>query len=103
VTSASRTRSRTFADQGFVVLTALCEHAPFDLVGHRDAVFLLVSVKYRADEVDVVCIYCPDTGSCYCIDPKAFNTAVSLRVRPSRNNQALRVVPAEQFRTVPRR
>ena len=35
------------ADQGFVVLTALCEHAPFDLVGYRDAMFLRVSVKYR--------------------------------------------------------
>src|SRR4029077_10845531 len=77
------------ADQGFVVLSALCEHAPFDLVGYRDGAFVRVQVKYRAlfengtlevhfrstwsdakgthvraldkHEVDVVCIYCPDT------------------------------------------
>ena len=36
------------ADQGFLALTALCEHAPFDLVGYRDAMFLRVSVKYRS-------------------------------------------------------
>ena len=35
------------ADQGFVVLTALCEHAPFDLVGYRDGTFVRVQVKYR--------------------------------------------------------
>lgn len=117
------------ADQGFVVLTALCEHAPFDLVGYRDAMFLRVSVKYRAlstrgtvdvrfyssysdsngthtrptdkDEVDVVCNYCPDTGDCYYVDPKAFNTAVSLRVRPSRNNQSRYVLIADDHRGVP--
>ncbi len=117
------------ADHGFVVLSALCEHAPFDLVGYRDGMFLRVSVKYRAlssrgtidvrfystysdsngthsrptdkDEVDVVCIYCPDTGACYYIDPKAFNTAVSLRVRPSRNNQSRNVLVAEDYRGLP--
>ncbi|MET0627658.1 MAG: group I intron-associated PD-(D/E)XK endonuclease [Acidimicrobiia bacterium] len=36
------------AEQGFVVLTALCEHAPFDLVGCRDGTFVRVQVKYRA-------------------------------------------------------
>jgi len=36
------------ADQGFVVLTALCEHAPFDLVAYRDGTFVRVQVKYRA-------------------------------------------------------
>ncbi len=117
------------ADQGFVVLTALCEHAPFDLVGCRDAMFLRVSVKYRSlssrgtidvrfystwsdsngsyarrvdkEEVDVVCIYCPETRACYYVDPKAFNTSVSLRVRPSGNGQARNVLIAEDFRSVP--
>jgi len=116
------------ADEGFVVLTVLCEHAPFDLVGYRDGMFLRVSVKFRAlssrgtidvtfsstysdsngthtrptdkDEVDIVCIYCPDTRACYYIDPKAFNTAVSLRVRPSRNNQSRNVLIADDYRGV---
>jgi hypothetical protein len=35
------------ADQGFVVLTALCEHAPFDLVAYRDGTFARVE-QFRA-------------------------------------------------------
>ncbi len=117
------------ADQGFVVLTALCEHAPFDLVAYRDGTFARVQVKHRTlasngaikvnfvsswsdsrgtyhrpidkQEVDVVCIYCPETRACYCVDPKAFGISVSLRVRPSGNNQARNVLWAEQFRIVP--
>jgi PD-(D/E)XK endonuclease len=117
------------ADQGFVVLTALCEHAPFDLVAYRDGAFVRVQVKYRTlssngtikvvfssswsdskgtyvrpldkAEVDVVCIYCPDTGACYYVDPKLFARSVSLRVTPSRNRQERNVLRAERFRGVP--
>ena len=117
------------ADQGFVVLTALCEHAPFDVVGYRDGRFVRVQVKYRAlsdsgtidvqfrsswsdsngtyvqalnkQDVDVLCIYCPDTRACYYIDPKRFGRSVSLRVKPSRNNQARHVLLAEAFRGIP--
>ncbi len=117
------------ADQGFVVLTALCEHAPFDLVAYREGAFVRVQVKYRAlsssgtievqfksswsdskgtyvrpldkQEVDVVCIYCPNTGACYYVDPKRFARSVSLRVTPSRNRQERNVQWAERFRTVP--
>ena len=116
-------------DQRFVVLTALCEHAPFDLVGYRDGEFVRVQVKYRAlsssgtievqfksswsdskgtyvrpldkEEVDVVCIYCPDTGACYYVDPKQFARSVSLRVTPSRNRQERNVLRAERFRVIP--
>ena len=129
MTWVSRTPIADIADQGFVVLTALCEHAPFDLVGYRDRKFVRFSVKYRAlsssgtvevqfrstwsdskgtyvrpidkTEVDVVCIYCPDTGACYYVDPKQFARSVSLRVTPSRNGQRRNVLPAEQFRAVP--
>jgi len=48
-----------------------------------------------------VCISCPDTGACDSIDPKAFSTAVSLRVRPSRNNQSRNVLIADDYRGVP--
>jgi PD-(D/E)XK endonuclease len=117
------------ADQGFVVLMALCEHAPFDLVGYRDGKFVRVQVKYRAlsasgtievqfrsmwsdskgthvrpldkEHVDVVCIYCPDTRACYYVDPKRFGRSVSLRVTPSRNRQQRNVLLAEAFRSMP--
>jgi hypothetical protein len=117
------------ADQGSVVLTALCEHAPFDLVAYRDGTFARVQVKSRTlasngaikvnfvsswsdsrgtyhrpidkQEVDVVCICCPDTGDCHYVDPKAFGISVSLRVRPSGNGQSRNVLIAEHFRSVP--
>ena len=92
-----------------------CEHAPFDVVGYRDGAFVRVQVKYRTlsstgtievrpldnEEVDVVCIYCPDTGACYYVDPKQFARSVSLRVTPSRNRQERNVLQAERFRAVP--
>jgi hypothetical protein len=117
------------ADQGFVVLTPLREHAPFDLVGYREGVFVRVQVKYRAlsasgaidvqfrsswsdskgtyvrpldkQDVDVVCIYCPDTRACYYVDPRRLGRSVSLRVTSSRNRQERNVLLAEEFRRVP--
>ncbi len=125
----SRMRSPIWPTKGFLVLTALCEHAPFDLVAYRDGTFVRVQVKYRTlapngaikvnfvsswsdsrgtyhppidkQEVDVVCIYCPDTGACYDVDPKAFRISVSLRVRPSGNGQARNVLIADDYRGVP--
>jgi hypothetical protein len=52
------------------------------------------------EEVDVVCIYCPDTGACYYVDPKKFARSVSLRVTPSRNGQQCNILRDEQFRAV---
>ena len=117
------------AEQGFMVLTALSEHAPFDLVGYRDGKFIRVQVKYRAlspsgtvevqfrstwsdsngtyarpldkDDVDIVCIYCPETDACYYVDPREFRRSVSLRVTPSRNRQEHGVLMAEDFRAIP--
>ena len=116
------------ADQGFVVLVALCEHAPFDLVAYRDGAFVRVQVKYRSvsrtgsvevrfrstwsdshgahtrpldkGDVDVVCIYCPETRSCYYVDPSRFGDSVTLRVSASRNGQRANVLDAEAFRTL---
>ena len=117
------------ADQGFVVLTPLTEHAPFDLVAYREDHFVRVSVKYRTlsatgcvevqfrstwldsrgtyvrplnkSGVDVVCIYCPDTGCCYYVDPKDFGKSITLRVTPSRNGQRRNVLNAAAFRVMP--
>ena len=79
-------------EQGFVIFTAQTEHCPFDLVAYKGGEFRRVQVKYRAvdrhgtcqvkfasswadrngthtkpvdrDEVDLYCIYCPDTDQC---------------------------------------
>src|SRR5438552_13935997 len=45
-------------------------------------------------DVDVVCIYCPDTGSCYYVDPKQFAKSVSLRVTAPHNGQHRNVLEA---------
>ncbi|MEX0664822.1 MAG: group I intron-associated PD-(D/E)XK endonuclease [Acidimicrobiia bacterium] len=117
------------ADQGFVVLVALTEHSPFDLVGYRAGMFVRVQVKYRAlsangtievqfrstwsdskgtyvralnkEDIDVVCVYCPDTRACYYVDPKQFGRSVTVRVTPSRNGQERLVLLADAFREVP--
>jgi hypothetical protein len=117
------------AAQGFMILLPLTEHAPFDLAIYKDRVFLQVQVRYRAcsrsgclnvrmcsvwndrygthrllmdkDEVDVVCVYCPDTDRCYYFDPKKINQSISLRVQAPGNGQRTAVRMAEDYRKVP--
>jgi hypothetical protein len=116
------------AAKGYALLLPLTEHAPFDLVAYKAGSFLRVQVKYRSavngtielrfrsawadgrgthvvpmnkDEIDVVCIYCPDTRSCYYVDPRQFREAVTLRIAPARNGQAKGVLHAEDFGEVP--
>jgi hypothetical protein len=117
------------AAQGFMVLLPLTEHAPFDLVVYKDRVFRRVQVRYRAckrngcldvqlrsiwndrhgahrvvmdkGEVDVVCVYCPETDKCYYFDPRQVNQCVSLRVRPTANGQREFIRMAEEYQVVP--
>ena len=116
-------------DKGYMVLAPMTEHAPFDLVAYRDARFLRVQVKYRradqsgavlvafksswADqhgahtrhidkaEVDIFCVYCPDTDRCYYFRPSDHGNSITLRITPSRNNQRLGVWLASDFLEVP--
>jgi hypothetical protein len=116
-------------EQGFLVLWPATEHAPFDLVAYRSGRFSRVQVKYRSlnargvldielgsvwsdrhgmhrrpmdkSEVDLVCVYCPATRACYYFRPLAHGNRVTLRVVPSKNNQAKGVHLAEDFRGVP--
>jgi hypothetical protein len=116
-------------EQGFVILSPVTEHAPFDLVAYKDGLFRRVQVKYKSvdktggitvhfrsvwadkngthmrtvdkDEIDLYCIYCPDTDSCYYLDPKDYRRSVTLRVRTPRNNQSKQVRSAAEFRGVP--
>ena len=116
-------------EQGFTVCVPLTEHSPFDLVAYKEGEFRRVQVKYRAlnkygaldvkfstcwadrngthtvpvdkDEVDLYCVYCPDTDQCYYLDPDRFGSNVTLRVKTPKNCQAKRVNFAADFRRAP--
>ena len=116
-------------EQGFTVLLPLTEHSPFDLVAYRDGEFRRVQVKFRAldrhgkvdvkfstcwtdrhgthtssidkSEVDIYCIYCPDTDECYYLRPVDFGSNASLRVEMPKNGQAKGIHFAADFRRAP--
>ncbi len=116
-------------EQGFAIFTPQTEHCPFDLAAYKDGEFRRVQVKYRAvdqfgtcqvrfancwsdrhgthtqpidkGEVDLYCIYCPDTDECYYIEPDKFGLNVSLRVRAPKNGQQRRVNFAAGYRRAP--
>ena len=116
-------------EQGFMILNPVTEHAPFDLVGYRGGEFVRVQVKYKSldksgamtvhfrsswadrngtktrqvdkNEIDLYCIYCPDTDACYYLDPKQFNRSVTLRVKAPKSNQSRNIKQAADFRRVP--
>jgi hypothetical protein len=116
--------------KGFIVCQPMTEHAPFDLVAYANGRCLRVQVKYRAvargvcevrflsvwsdrhgvhitqmnkAEVDVICIYCPDTERCYYLDPSAHAGGVKLRLGTTGNNQRAGVLFAENFVDLPER
>lgn len=118
------------AEKGFRVLLPLSEHEPFDLVAYDGTSFLRVQVKYRAavnglihvpftsswadrsgthtvrmnkGDVDVLCVYCPDTRCCYYVCPREFPNVkgLTLRLVPTRNKQSKRVFLAGAFTDVP--
>ena len=116
-------------EQGFTICLPRTEHSPFDLVAYRDGEFRRVQVKYRSlgktgalqvkfttcwtdkrgthttavdkEEVDLYCVYCPDTDECYYLDPSEFGSSTSLRVGIPKNCQAKRVNFAADFRRAP--
>jgi hypothetical protein len=118
------------ARRGYAILLPLTEHAAFDLVAYRDARFLRVQVKYRAArngvvgfqlstcwtdrhgihttpvdraEVDVFCIYCPDTDRCYYVDTQSCPTRVQLRIDEPRNAQRKGIRWAHDYEDLPTR
>ena len=56
-------------------------------------------LKYNADEIDYVAVYCKPTENFYIIpySDVSGKTAVSLRVKPSANNQSRNVIPASSY------
>lgn len=115
--------------QVFTLFVPLTEHCPFDLVAYKDGVFRRVQVKYRAvdrfgkvevkfstswadrngthtnpidkNEIDLFCVYCPDTDECYYVKPGEFGANVSLRVRAPKNGQLRKVNFAADYRRAP--
>jgi len=116
-------------EQGFTILVPQTEHSPFDLAAYKDGEFRRVQVKYRSidkfgkvdvkfstvwndkhgthivpvdkREIDLYCIYCPDTDECYYLDPSQFGSNASLRVKAPKNSQAKRVNFAADYRRAP--
>ena len=116
-------------EQGFTILNPLTEHAAFDLVAYKCNKFYRVQVKYRKldsagklelkfstcwtdkhgthtvpinkEEVDLYCVYCPDTDECYYIAPSEFGSNISLRVAPPKNSQKKFVRMASDYRRAP--
>lgn len=123
--------AKAFADlvgRGFTVLSPATEHAPFDLVAYRTGAFHRVQVKFRSaragtiflqfrsmwadrngthikrvdkSEIDVVCVYCPDTDECHYLRPADFRQSVTLRVRPAVSAQQRGIHLASDFRQFP--
>lgn len=116
-------------EQGFSVLTSVSEHEPFDLVAYKAGKFTRVQVKYRTatnnkiefnlsaswadkdgnhrvpydkNEVDVFCIYCPDTDLCYFVDMHGWETnSICLRLEKPKNNQMTGVKMAQDYLIMP--
>jgi hypothetical protein len=59
----------------------------------------LVHRGYSEDEIDAVAAYCPDTGRCYLLMASWIGgrRSVQLRLAPTRNNQGVGIVWADDF------
>jgi len=57
--------------------------------------------QVNKDEIDLYCVYCPDTDECYYLDPEIYRRSVTLRVETPRNNQSREIRLAADFRRVP--
>jgi hypothetical protein len=116
-------------EQGFTIFVPQTEHCPFDLVAYKDGEFHRVQVKYRSidrfgkidvkfstcwtdkhgthtrpidkDEIDLYCVYCPESDQCYYLEPGKFGSNASLRVEAPKNGQSKGVNFASDFRRVP--
>ncbi|PEB51618.1 hypothetical protein CON65_20590 [Bacillus pseudomycoides] len=116
-------------EKGYMILIPHTEHSPFDLVVYKEGIFKRVQVKYRElnergileirfrssysnangvviknvdkEEIDIYCIYCPQTDLCYYFDPKSFHKSISLRIDPPKNYQEKNVHFADYYRELP--
>lgn len=111
--------------KGYMILQPETEHAPFDIVVYKDGRFLRVQVKYiemnefgslrvrfthrwmnskggqtrpiDKNAIDLFCVYCPDTDTCYYVDPKKFGQSMKIRIKKSKFKTTPREHPASDF------
>lgn len=111
--------------KGIKPFIPISEHMPYDLIGAMpDGSLKRISVKYREVKnntisvmfkssysdsqgvhvkpidktlIDVISIFCPDTGKVYYVDPKKFSKGIVLRLKKSKNNQLKGINMAEDF------
>ena len=117
-------------EKGYIPLSPETEHAPFDLAIFREGERIrTVQVKYRKvnsrgaldiafksswtdkngthdvpvdkENIDLYCVYCPDTDKCYYFDAKNFGKSLTLRVEAPKNNQKSGVKLASDYCEVP--
>jgi hypothetical protein len=116
-------------EQGFTVLSPMTEHSPFDLVAYKAGKFHRIQVKFRTldrngkldikfstcwtdkrgthtvpidkEEVDLYCVYCPETDECYYLNPKEYGSNATLRVNAPKNGQQRNINFAADHRRVP--
>jgi hypothetical protein len=115
-------------EKGYVVLFPTTEHAPFDLVAYDGIRFIRLQIKYRKavngsvqirlknwwadrngshgapvdkEQVDVFCVYCPDTDKCYYFRPENVGMYFSIRIATPKNNQLKKINLADNFTGVP--
>jgi hypothetical protein len=115
-------------EKGYLILTPHTEHFPFDLVGYKNGKFLRIQVKYRTakndkievpfrtcwadkngthtqdydkNEIDMMCVYCPDTDKCYYVNPQECNKTFNLRLSTPKNNQKNGIHLAEDYTEIP--
>ncbi|MEH7236227.1 group I intron-associated PD-(D/E)XK endonuclease [Bacillus sp. JJ1562] len=116
-------------EKGYMILSPHTEHAAFDLVIYKNQDFKRVQVKYRESnpngvlevrfrssycnskgvvtketnkqEIDIYCIYCPNTDECYYFDPKLCNKSLTLRVEAPKNKQVQNVHFVNEYRDLP--
>lgn len=116
-------------EKGYMILLPQTEHSPFDLVVYKENQFTRVQVKYRhlnkrgcldikfsnsystkngvqtkpvdKTQVDLYCVYCPETDKCYYFNPSLFGKSLTLRIEPTKNNQQIGVYYAQNYLEVP--
>ncbi len=115
------------AERGYIVCSPLTEHASFDIAIYRDGRFTRVQVKYvtakngviKADfrsrwsdshgayvkapdksEVDLYCIYCPETNRCYYVRPEEIGKGITLRLE-SPKIKAKNIRIAHDYQNIP--
>ena len=116
-------------EQSYLILQPVTEHAPFDLVAYKDGIFKRIQVKYKSldktgaltvhfrscwadkngthmqavnkEDIDLYCVYCPETDECYYLNPNEYDKSVTLRVEAPKNNQSKYVNFMTDFRRVP--